>query len=368
MMGKTLRTAEFVSPGHPDKFCDQVSDAILDALLDTAADRNLPADLCRTAIETLAKDNLVIVSGEMSAPDGLTAQLDIAGIVQTVWKRCGFDHAGRPTVINYIHGQASEIAALVDGEGLATGAGDQGVMCGHAFRENPAFMPVEYQMARKLISKMAYLREEGILPYLRSDAKSQVSVAADGSVHSVIISTQHDETVDLKTLRHDIEQLVVFPVLGKVSHDRMRINFKGSFVTGGTIADCGVTGRKIVCDAFGPNHPVGGGAFSGKDPSKVDRSAAYMARFIAKRGLKTEFRNANYMGVQLAFGIGSIQPEAVNAVLGDGTNVTEWVRDTFQDLSPRSIQETLGLWDRRGWRYEETAAFGHFGRPEFPWE
>jgi S-adenosylmethionine synthetase len=361
-------SCEFVSHGHPDKFCDQGSDAILDALLDIAADQGVAADNCRAAVELLAKEGLVVVSGEISAPKSVLAELDVSRVIADAWMRAGYAHEGRPVIINHLRPQSREIAALVDGEGVAAGAGDQGIMCGFADRATPELMPLEYVYARNLLIMLGRKHADGTLPYLRSDAKSQVTVAEDGEVHNVIISTQHDESVSLDQLRHDLAAHVVRPVLGAISDDRMMLNYKGSFVLGGAAADCGVTGRKIVVDQYGPRTPVGGGAFSGKDPSKVDRAAAYMARQIARELLLEGFTGARRACVQIAFGIGQVQPASVSALLDDGRDVTDWVMERFPDLSPHAIQERLGLWRREGWRYGDTASGGHFGRDAFPWE
>lgn len=363
------RTSEFISAAHPDKACDAISDAVLDRLLDICASRNEPADHCRTAIETLAKEGLVVVSGEYAAPKSVLADFDLDETVNEVWDRLGYGFDCRPTIINYLRPQSAEIAGIVDSaEGRGTGAGDQGIMCGYAHRGGENFMPPEFVAARNLIAALDEARQNGTLPYLRGDAKSQVTLSTSGEVLSVIISTQHHDNVDLDTLRHDLADKIVRPTLGDVPPDRMRLNHKGSFVLGGAAADCGLTGRKIVCDAYGPRSYVGGGAFSGKDPTKVDRSAAYVARLIARTALECQFDDAESVDVQLAFGIGSHQPTAILASLNDGRDITDWVRDRFSDLSPRGIQEQLGLWRREGWRYLDTSAMGHFGRSEFPWE
>lgn len=366
-MSSMVRTAEFVSGGHPDKFADQASDAVLDTMLDIAAEHGVAADTIRCAVETLAKENLVFVSGEIGAPRAVLADLDVDAVVQAAWRRAGYDNASKPTVINFIRPQSLEIAALVDGEGDAAGAGDQGIMWGHAFRETPTFMPAEYDAARRLIAKLDEVRAS-TLPYLRSDAKSQVSLAPDGAICSVIISTQHEAGIALSDLRHDIATQVVQPVLGELPPEIVKINHKGSFVLGGAAADCGLTGRKIVVDQFGPMAAVGGGAFSGKDPSKVDRSAAYMCRAIALSALQAEFTDAASASVHLSYGIGQVQPASIGGTLGDGRDIREWIRDTFADLSPRAIQHRLGLWERAGWTYADTASMGHYGRTLFPWE
>lgn len=362
------RTCEFISPGHPDKVCDAISDALLDRLLSSAAAINLPGDSIRAAVETLAKENLVVVSGEIGAPREVLSQINMDEIVNSVWDNVGYAHQGRPTVINYVKPQSREIAQLVDGDGVAAGAGDQGIMCGYAHNGNDDYMPPEFVMARKLIAAMIEARESGEMAYLRSDAKSQVTLSPEGEILAVVISTQHSDDVELEELRADLRDKIIRPTLGDVAEERMKLNFKGSFVLGGSAADCGVTGRKIVADQYGPRSPVGGGAFSGKDPSKVDRSAAYMARHIAKTALVTEFGDAESVSVQLAYGIGQLQPSSILAHLDDGRDITPWVNTTFPDLSPRHIQERLRLWNTGDWTYSDTASMGHFGRDLFPWE
>jgi S-adenosylmethionine synthetase len=316
----------------------------------------------------LAKERLVVVSGEISAPKSVLAELDVEAVIGDAWNRAGYAHEGRPSVINHLRPQSQEIAALVDSSGVAAGAGDQGIMCGYADRRTAELMPLEYVHSRNLLTFLHEKCMDGTLPYLRSDAKSQVTVDAEGRVLNVIISTQHDEHVSLDQLRSDLAKHVVLPVIGKLAEGCVMINHKGSFVLGGAAADCGVTGRKIVVDQYGPCTPVGGGAFSGKDPSKVDRSAAYMARKIARELLLVGFPEAETASVQIAFGIGQVQPASLSALLDCGRDVTDWVRDHYPDLSPNAIQEHLGLWKREGWRYSDTAAGGHFGRASFPWE
>jgi len=367
-MKENLNTCEFVSGGHPDKACDRVSDACLDQLLDLAADRDHHGSVCRSAVETLMKGNLVVVSGEISAPADVLAGFSVEEAVMQAWEQAGYSHQGKPVVLNYVQPQSAEIASLVDGEGLAAAAGDQGIMCGFAYRGESSYMPPEYEASRRLIQLLDEQRESGELPFLLSDAKSQVAMDSKGVPHSIVISTQHTSDVSLEELRRQIRRCVVEPVFGDVPSSILKINYKGSFVLGGTAADCGVTGRKIVVDQYGPRASVGGGAFSGKDPTKVDRSAAYMARKIATLALDDEFPDARSVSVQLAYGIGQLQPSSILAVLDCGTDVSDWVRDTYPDLSPGVIQKTLGLWERDSWTYGDTAAMGHFGRAQFPWE
>ena len=367
-MKMNLYTSEFVSGGHPDKASDRVSDACLDQLLTIAVENGYHGSVCRCAVETLMKGNLVVVSGEIAAPEDVLAKFSVDEAVFTAWEKAGYRHQGPPVVLNYVKPQSAEIASLVDGEGVGAGAGDQGIMCGFAYRNGATYMPPEYEFSRGLIERLDELRLSGELPYLRSDAKSQVSLDADGVPHAIVISTQHSDEVSLAELREQVMERVVVPVVGDVSDEIVKINFKGSFVLGGSAADCGLTGRKIVVDQYGPRTFVGGGAFSGKDATKVDRSAAYMARLIAKNALVKAFPDSTSVSLQIAYGIGQLQPSSVLATLDCGTDISGWVHDNYEDLSPGSIQSALGLWDRNGWSYSDTAAMGHFGRDCFPWE
>lgn len=254
------------------------------------------------------------------------------------------------------------------------GAGDQGIMVGYATDETREFLPREYVYARDICWRLAELRKTGKLPWLRSDCKSQVTIDGEGKVHSVIVAAQHvappagltDEDF-LSQLRTDIEADIIAEVLPN-RPDRLVVNGTGVFIVGGPTGDAGVVGRKIVVDAYGPRVPVGGGAYSGKDPTKVDRSAAYFARFIAKTVVAEKVRGAKECTVKLAYGIGQLQPEMVTAVTETGEDVSDWVKSRFRDLSPRSIIETLRLRHPEGWSYLETAAYGHYGRDTFPWE
>ncbi len=363
-----LHTAEFISRGHPDKVADAISDGVLDALLDIAQSLGSPPTGVRAAVETMVKGNLVICAGEVNGPKSVLAELDLQRVVERVWTDVGYAHQGTPTAINHIQAQSAEIAAMVDASGIATGAGDQGIMCGYAYRNaGKEYLPPEFDLARRLIRRLDEKRLNGSIPQLRSDAKSQVTVDTLGNITSLIVSTQHDESISLEQLRERVFDEVVVAEVGQIDPDVCKINHRGSFVLGGSAADCGVTGRKIVCDAYGPRAPVGGGAFSGKDPSKVDRSAAYMARAIARRLLQ-EHPAATEAHVQLGYGIGQEQPSSVLGLLDGRQDVSAYIRDTFPDLSPFRIQERLGLWSRNGWRYGDTASMGHFGRTEFPWE
>ncbi len=384
------RTAEHVSQGHPDKFCDQVADRILDAALQGAAAIDTPTlDSIRTAIECLVKDNLLIVSGEVKLPPALRGELDFIALAREVWKDVGYgsiwsggygdEDAGQAfgelTVVNHIRAQSPNIAKGDDrtaptadsGTGSDSGgAGDQGIMVGYATAETPEMMPREWVYARNLCRRLNEVRVDGTFPWLRSDCKTQVSLDADGNVTSVIIAAQHNSEVDPRDRKQELIDGVVRPVLQQdVDAKNIRINGTGRFVIGGPTGDAGVVGRKIVIDAYGPRIPVGGGAYSGKDPTKVDRSAAYMCRHIAKAVIA--HKGAQECTVTIAYGIGQHQPEMITAVTETGADVSDWVRSKF-DLSPKGIIERLGLRRRDGWTYYQTASYGHYGRDIFPWE
>jgi S-adenosylmethionine synthetase len=400
------RTAEHVSAGHPDKFCDQVADRILDEALRRAAELDeagggapvLPA--IRTAVECLVKDNLLIVSGEVKLPAAIRGELDIIHLARSVWKDVGYsdiwsggysdedqDQAqGELTVINHLRAQSPnigaghgkiEVASNTDGTGANFGgAGDQGIMVGYATDETDEMMPREWVYARNLCQKLHDLRTSRALPWLLSDCKTQVSLDAGGTVTSVIIAAQHAKETDARDRKQEILEQAVWPVLQQeVGLDRVTINGTGRFVIGGPTGDAGVVGRKIVVDAYGPRVPVGGGAYSGKDPSKVDRSAAYMCRHIAKAVVQHQVGGARECTVSIAFGIGKHQPEMLTAITDRGEDVAAWVQDKFKDLSPKGIIERLqlrspNLWSDPdgGWCYYQTASYGHYGRPNFPWE
>lgn len=401
------RTAEHVSAGHPDKFCDQVADRILDEILRQAAKLDgkaggneavLPA--VRTAIECLVKDNLLIVSGEVKLPPAIRGELDVIDLARSVWKDVGYSDIwsggyadedeeqaqGELTVINHLraqspnigkgHGQAV-VTTGIEGTGADHGgAGDQGIMVGYATDETAEMMPREWVFARNLCHKLHDLRISRALPWLLSDCKTQVSVAADGSITSVIIAAQHSKETDARERKQEFLEQAVWPVLQQeVAADKVTINGTGRFVIGGPTGDAGVVGRKIVVDAYGPRVPVGGGAYSGKDPSKVDRSAAYMCRHIAKAVVQHQVQGARECTVSLAFGIGKHQPEMLTAVTDRGEDVSAWVWEKFKDLSPKGIIERLQLrkpnaWndEANGWSYYLTASYGHYGRNIFPWE
>lgn len=359
-MALATHTAEMVTDGHPDKFCDQVADSVLDACLEQ--DPNT-----RAGIECLAKDNLLIVSGELTT----CAAIDVEAIARDVWEsRVGYGPAEALTVITHFKRQSREIAhgAGVQGDGGVDfgGAGDQGIMIGFATRETPEMMPLEYELARRLCIRLRQLRRDAQIPWLLPDGKAQVTIENDRVV-SVVLAAQHRREVEIETVRQTLRETVVEPVVG-ADVPRVVINGTGIFTIGGPHGDAGVVGRKVVADAYGPRVAVGGGAYSGKDPTKVDRSAAYMARHLAKAVVTQEVRASQECTVRLAYGIGQLQPEMITAVNDKGDNLSPWIKERFRDLSPQSIIERFGLRAPNGWAYAETAAFGHYGRPEFPWE
>lgn len=376
MKMQIAHTAEHVSEGHPDKFCDQVADRILDEVLTLAKTDAKVLGGVRTAIECLAKDNLLVVSGEVNLTPAIKAELDVVKLARSVWRDIGYGkNVEDLTVINHVRTQ-SEAISTGEGSGVdAGGAGDQGIMVGYATNETPDLMPKEWVLARNICLKLTELRKSGALPWLQSDCKSQVTLNESGEVVNVIVAAQHvgklhPDYVTTQQLREEIRDKALAVVLPGVRIDLKKINGTGSFHIGGPTGDAGVVGRKIVVDAYGPRVPVGGGAYSGKDPSKVDRSAAYMARLIAKTAV-TE-GEANECLVHIAYGIGQKEPEMVTAVTETGKNLASWLGERFpkEDLWPVKIIERLGLRTPNGWSYLDTAAYGHYGRADraFPWE
>ena len=362
------RTAEHVGDGHPDKFCDQVADALLDRTLELCSEEFLPS--VRLAIECLAKDNMLIVTGEVKWTDAIKLGVNVQEIARDVWRKIGYSDCGEElTVVDHIQAQSAHIALGTD----TGGAGDQGVMVGYATDETPEMMPKEYVLARDLCTKLGELRNSKTIPWLRADTKSQVTIDADGNPTDYIVASQHDDPdkcgVSHDEMRKQIFEQVVQPVLGDgVDFRPNKINGTGLFVIGGPTGDAGVVGRKIVVDQFGPRVPVGGGAFSGKDPSKVDRSAAYMARHIAKNVVANKVAGAKECTVHIAYGIGQLQPEMVTAMTETGEDVSDWVKQQFPDLSPGFITKHLNLLKPSGWSYFKAASYGHYGRDIFPWE
>lgn len=364
--GNFLFTSESVTEGHPDKIADHISDAILDAIL--SQDSN-----ARVACETLVTTGLAVVAGEITT----TAKVNYKQIIRETIEEIGYNNAefgydsNTCSVIDAIGTQSPDISQGVD----TGGAGDQGLMFGYACNETPELMPMPIQMAHNLTRKLSEVRRNGTIPYLRPDGKSQVSIEyRDGRpfrVEAVVISTQTGE-IPIEQIRADILEKVIKPVIPAELLDdntKYHINPTGRFVVGGPMGDAGVTGRKIIVDTYGGYAPHGGGAFSGKDPTKVDRSAAYMARYIAKNVVAAGL--ADKCTVQLAYAIGVAEPVSVLIDShGTGTiddeRISDIVRENFT-LTPKAIIEALDL---RRPIYKATARFGHFGRKngEFTWE
>jgi S-adenosylmethionine synthetase len=364
---RTLFTSESVTEGHPDKIADQISDAILDAVL--AED-----PVGRVACETLVTTGLAMISGEITTK----TYVDFPSIVRNTIREIGYTRAKYGfdsetcAVISSIDPQSPDIAQGVD----TGGAGDQGLMFGFAVRETPELMPLPIMMAHKLVRRLTEVRKSNELDFLRPDGKSQVTIEYEGKrpvrASAVVISTQHSPNVSSRDLREAIIEKVIRPVMpGELIDDRtvFHINPTGRFVIGGPQGDTGLTGRKIIVDTYGGRGRHGGGAFSGKDPTKVDRSACYMARYIAKNLVASGV--ADEVEVQLAYAIGVAEPVSVYVdTFGTGkidqSKMVELVREHFQ-MTPRGIMETLQL---RRPIFKKTAAYGHFGRtePEFSWE
>ena len=371
-------TSESVTEGHPDKICDQISDAVLDAIL--AKD-----PYARVACETSATTGLVLVMGEISTD----CYVDIQSVARNTIRRIGYDRAkygfdcDTCAVLTAIHEQSADIALGVDnsvehretGDVADTfGAGDQGMMFGYATNETEEYMPLAITLAHKLTRKLTEVRKSGELDYLRPDGKSQVTVEYENGkvkrLEAVVVSTQHSEKISAEQLRKDIEKRVIRAVLPAELIDentKIYINPTGRFEIGGPHGDSGLTGRKIIVDTYGGSCPHGGGAFSGKDPTKVDRSAAYFARYICKNVVAAGL--ADECMLEVAYAIGVARPVSLFVnTKGTGKLSDERIADIISkefDMRPYSIIKTLDL---RRPIYEATAAYGHFGRPEFPWE
>jgi S-adenosylmethionine synthetase len=373
-MSNYLFTSESVSEGHPDKVADQISDAILDAILTEDA-------TARVAAETLCNTGLVVLAGEITT----LANIDYIQVARETIKRIGYDNTeygidykGCAVLVAYDK-QSPDIAQGVDhahDDYLNQGAGDQGLMFGYACRETPTLMPLPIYLSHRLVERQSQLRRDGRLPWLRPDAKSQVTIRyADGkpdAIDTVVLSTQHAPDITLEALREAVIEEIIQPVLPKelIKGDiKYLVNPTGRFVVGGPQGDCGLTGRKIIVDTYGGAAPHGGGAFSGKDPSKVDRSAAYAGRYVAKNIVAAGL--AERCLVQISYAIGVAQPTSIMVeTFGTGKvpneKLTELVRTHF-DLRPKGIVNMLDLLRPI---YQKTAAYGHFGRdePEFTWE
>ncbi|GAB4304352.1 MAG: methionine adenosyltransferase [Desulfuromonadia bacterium] len=373
-MQEYIFSSESVSEGHPDKVADQISDAILDALI--AQDPK-----SRVACETLVTTGMAMIAGEITT----SAYVDMPGIVRETIREIGYNDSAMGfdyetcAVLTSIDKQSPDISqGVTEGEGLFTeqGAGDQGIMFGFACDETPQLMPMPILMAHQLVKRLADVRKSGELPFLRPDSKSQVSIRYENDrpvfVDTVVISSQHTPDVAYETLKEAIVEMVIKRVIPAELMNpatRIFVNPTGRFVIGGPMGDCGLTGRKIIVDTYGGMGRHGGGAFSGKDPSKVDRSAAYMGRYVAKNLVAAGL--CRKCEVQVAYAIGVAQPVSIMVnTFGTGTidegKISAIVRDTF-DLRPRAIIETLDLLRPI---YKKTAAYGHFGRelPEFTWE
>ena len=369
MAKKIYFTSEFVSPGHPDKICDQISDSILDACL--ADDES-----SRVACETFATTGLVVVGGEITTKTYVDVQKIVRDKIYEIGYRPGMGFDSDCGVLNTIHSQSPDISMGVD----TGGAGDQGIMFGGAVNETEELMPLALVLSRGIIQKLTEITRNGTLAWARPDAKAQVTLAYDENgnidhVDSIVVSVQHNEEVSHAEIEKTVIEKVVNPVLEKykLNTDNIKyyINPTGRFVVGGPHGDTGLTGRKIIVDTYGGYFRHGGGAFSGKDPSKVDRSAAYAARWVAKNVVAAGF--ADKCEIQLSYAIGvdkpvSIKVDTFGTAKVDEDKISEAISKVF-DLSPRGIEKALELREGK-FKYQDLAAFGHIGRTDIdtPWE
>ena len=367
-----LMTSESVGEGHPDKMADQISDAILDAII--AKDKN-----CRVAVETLVKTGLVVLAGEITTSE----EVDYEAIARKTIERIGYNHSNLGfdhlscKVISAISKQSPDIAMGVDREDKEKqGAGDQGLMFGYAVNETKALMPATIQISHDLVKRHSEVRKNRTIEWLRPDAKSQVTInftnGKPDHIDTVVLSTQHDDNVDMEEIHQSVLEHIIMPILPDelvTKETHYLINPTGSFVIGGPVGDCGLTGRKIIVDTYGGMARHGGGAFSGKDPSKVDRSAAYAARYVAKNIVAADL--ADRCEIQVSYAIGVAEPTSIRIKTFGTEKIKEeqiirLVHDNF-DLTPYGIMAMLDLLQPI---YEKTAAYGHFGRENegFPWE
>ena len=369
-------TSESVSEGHPDKVCDQISDAVLDAYLKEDPES-------RVACETLVKNNLVVIAGEITSQ----GSPDLENIVRKVINEIGYNddalgfNGSTCKFENYITKQSPDIAQGVnegEGEDLNQGAGDQGLMFGYACKETESLMPAPIDLSHKLVKKQSEVRKSGLLSWLRPDAKSQVSIEYGDNgktikgLSAIVLSTQHDEDITHQEIKDQVFEHIIEPVVPKnwiTPKTKIFINPTGKFVIGGPVGDCGLTGRKIIVDTYGGMARHGGGAFSGKDPSKVDRSAAYASRYVAKNIVAAGL--ADYCEIQVSYAIGIAEPTSISIDTFGSSKMSEKELETLIrkhfDLRPKSLINALQL---KRPIYQDTAAYGHFGRngDNFSWE
>ena len=369
-------TSESVSEGHPDKVCDQISDAVLDAYLKEDPES-------RVACETLVKNNLVVIAGEITSK----GSPDLECVVRKVINEIGYNddalgfNGSTCEFENHITKQSPDIAQGVnegEGEDLNQGAGDQGLMFGYACKETESLMPAPIDLSHKLVKKQSEVRKSGLLSWLRPDAKSQVSVEYGDNgktikgLSAIVLSTQHDEDISHQEIKDQVFEHIIEPVVPKnwiTNKTKIFINPTGKFVIGGPVGDCGLTGRKIIVDTYGGMARHGGGAFSGKDPSKVDRSAAYASRYVAKNIVAAGL--ADYCEIQVSYAIGVAEPTSISIDTFGSSKMSEKELETLIrkhfDLRPKSLINALQL---KRPIYQDTAAYGHFGRngDNFSWE